>query len=451
MRETSFVMLLLLFFRRRGIELSVPGRDVGAGAVFTSRAGTARGAVRPDGRLALRTHASRRAASNPAAGRVFHRAQAKETEMSPIRLAVLAVPLALAACGGSSREDAFRDAAPSSAALSIDVDAGAATTADASTAEPASLLPMPDACHPLLFARTEAVARRLNRHFGQALRRIEHVVARHPALATDGEFVWTEQRDGLDVRFTMTRTGEVFTWKLELGPAGSGDFVTVFSGDIDRTGATSPHQGKGEMKLDLDALHSVSGLDVAGTLAATFDLSAAKRLVQIRAAGVKWDPDPDGDLARIAPLDATYTFQRQPGVGGSLVLEDSMIFFCPANPQLAPADALLVSRWVFTPGGEVHGRSDAEATGGQIATGHAWMGVTCHVRPADPMTTPSERFWMVKEEDAAGATVQSWQASTGADACDPVFGPVPSASDDLTDFDFAGVDPTVPFPFPGKV
>ncbi|HEY6005266.1 MAG TPA: hypothetical protein VIV57_20465, partial [Anaeromyxobacter sp.] len=232
-------------------------------------------------------------------------------------------------------------------------------------------------------------------------------------------------------------------------PAGAGNFVTVFSGDIDRAGATGPHQGKGAMKLDLDALHSVTGLDVAGTLAATFDITAPKRLIQITAAGVKWDPDTDGDLARISPRDATYTFLREPGVGGSLALQDSMIFFCPANPTLAPAEALLVSRWFRTPTGEIHGRSDAEATGGQIPAGHAWMGVTCHTRPADPMTMPSELFWMVKEEDSTGATVQSWQVANGADACDAAFGPVPSAANAATDFDFAGVDATVPFPFPG--
>jgi hypothetical protein len=368
--------------------------------------------------------------------------------MSPFRFTMLAVPLALAACGGSSREDAFRDAAPTSAALSIDVDDGAAATATV-TVSPSSLLPIFDACHPLLFARTEAVARRLNRHFRQALNRIEHVIARHPDLATGSQFVWTEQRDGLDIRFTMTRAGDVFTWMLELRPTGAADFVTVFSGQIDRTGATGPHQGTGDFVLDLDALHSVTGLDVAGKLDATFTLTATKRLIQITAAGVKWDPDMDGDLARISPLDAKYTFLREPGVGGSLVLKDSMIFFCPANPTLLPADALLVSRWFRTASGEIHGRSDAEASGGQIPAGDAWMGVTCHSRPADPMTMPSEFFWMVKEEDSSGATLLSWQVSAGADACDPAFGAVPSASNNATDFDFASVNPAVPFPFPG--
>jgi hypothetical protein len=369
--------------------------------------------------------------------------------MSPIRVSML-LSVALAACGGPAREDAFRDAAPSSAALSIDVDdapAGALAATDGASAPQA--LPLPGGCHPLLFARTEAVARRLNRHFAHALRRIDHVIARQPALAADGTFVWTERRDGLDVRFTMTRAGEVFTWLLELRPAGAADsaFVTVFSGHVDRTGAAGPHQGAGAMTLDLDALHAVAGLDVAGKVEATFDIAAARRLITIAAAGVKWDPDRDGDLPRFAPLDATYTFLHEPGVGGSLVLRDAMVFACPANPALSPADATLVSRWYRTASGEVHGRSDARATGGQIAAGDAWVGVTCHSRPARAAVAPSEFFWLVKEEDASGATVRSWQVANGAGACDPAFGAVPSATDAASDFDFATI-PT-PFPFPG--
>ncbi len=372
--------------------------------------------------------------------------------MNPIRSSLLAVPLALAACGGPSPQDAFRSAAPTSAALQIEVDGGASAAAPAGatgTAQPAAVLPVPDACHPLLFARTEAVARRLNRHFGYALGRIEHVIATHPALATDAKVVWTEQRDGLDVRFTMTRTGDVFAWTLELRPAGAPDdaWVTVFSGDIDRTGATRPHDGKGELALDLDALHSVEpALDVGGKLSATFDLTATRRLVAITAGGVRWDPDTDGDLARVAPLDASYTWLREPGIGGSLVLKDAMVFACPANPALAPADAELVSRWYRTSSGEIHGRSDAKATGGQIPAGDAWMGVTCHARAADPLATPSEFYWMIKEEDGSGATVTSWEAPAGSGACDPAFGAVPSPSSDATDFDFAVA---VPYPFPG--
>jgi hypothetical protein len=379
--------------------------------------------------------------------RVFVRAQGGDP-MNPIRLSVLAVPLALAACGGTAREDAFRNAAPSTAALAIDVDAG--TTATSTDAGAGALLTGADACHPLLFLRTQAVARRLNRHFAFALARIEDVIASHPVLSTDATMVWTQQRDGLDVRFTMTRAGEVFTWKLELRVVGASDaaWAIVFSGQIDRSGATGAHQGTGAFVLDLDALHAVLPTrDVAGELKATFSISAEKRLVAITAGGVRWDLGMDGDLARVAPLDATYTYLREPGVGGSLVLRDSMVFFCPANPTLAPAAAELVSRWYRTSTGEIHGRSDARATGGQLPSGETWVGVTCHARPADPTRAPAELYWMVKEEDASGATVASWQVQSGAGACDAAFGAVPSATDASTDFDFGAV--TEPYPFPG--
>jgi len=370
--------------------------------------------------------------------------------MNPTRFSLLAIPLALAACGGSSSDTSFQDAAPSAAALSIDLDSGAGSTVP-SLAAPSSVVPLPG-CHPFLFARTEAVAARLNRHFRLALDRIEHVIARHASLASGDQLVWTETFDGLDVQFTMTRAGEVFTWTLELKPAGAPDtaFATVFSGDIDRTGATGPHQGTGGFALDLDAFHSVvPAEDVAGTLHATFTLTASKRLVAITAGGVKWDPDTDGDLARVAPVDATYTYLREPGVGGSLVLQDAMVFACPSNPTLAPADATLVSRWYRTSTGEIHGRSDAKATGGQLPGGDAFMGVTCHARTADPASVPAEFYWMVKEEDATGATLQSWEVQPGAAACDPAFGAVPSPSGNGTDFDFTGV--TVPYPFPGMI
>jgi hypothetical protein len=378
--------------------------------------------------------------------------------MNPTRMSFLVAPLvvALAACAGSPQEEEFLAAAPSTAAFSIDLDGGGATAvaaADGITALEAAAEPLqPEACHPLLFARSEAVARRMNRHLAHALGRIERVIARHPALSTDGEMVWEEQRDGLDVRFTMTRSGDIFGWLLELRPAGAGDdaWVTVFSGNIDRAGAAARHEGKGALALDLDALHSVvPDLDVAGTIRATFDLTAARRLVTLDVGGVRWAaPDYADHLERVAPRDATYTYLREPGVGGSLVLVDELVLGCPANPSLLPADVKLVSRWYRTASGEIHGRSDALATGGQLSAGEAWMGVTCHARAADPRSSPSEFYWMIKAEDAAGATLQSWERTVGSGACDEVFGPVPSRTDSATDLDF-GFDPTVPYPFPG--
>ena len=52
---------------------------------------------------------------------------------------------------------------------------------------------------------------------------------------------------------------------------------------------------------------------------------------------------------------------------------------------------------------------------------------------------------MMKLEDSTGATLTSRTAQAGSDPCDPVFGAVPSATDNKTDYDF-----TSSVTFPGE-
>jgi hypothetical protein len=93
--------------------------------------------------------------------------------------------------------------------------------------------------------------------------------------------VWEAVENGVDRRFTITREGDAaFSWKLELEDttAASPQFATVFTGSIDRTGATAPHQGTGELTLDLTALHGVLPAEkVQGRITAAFASSARPR------------------------------------------------------------------------------------------------------------------------------------------------------------------------------
>jgi hypothetical protein len=107
------------------------------------------------------------------------------------------------------------------------------------------------------------------------------------------------------------------------------------------------------------------------------------------------------------------------------------------------SDLSTVSRWYKATDGAVHGRSDSKATGGQLASGQAWMGVTCAKGRTD--AEPGEGFWMMKLEDSTGATVTSRLAQAGTEPCDSVFGAVPSATDNKTDYDF-----TAAVTFPGE-
>jgi hypothetical protein len=400
--------------------------------------------------------------------------------MQYARIVFASMPvLAALACGGSGGSTttpaALREATPSSAALSVDL-AGASSTAMPTTAPADPGLAMMhggdfppveighDGCHPHLLLRTEAVSRRLNRHLYKFLGRIDALLQENPITTTGTQEVWEHvYPSGLDVKFTVTLTGtNMFAWTLELRQGSTGDFTTVFSGTIDRTNATGPHQGTGTASLDLTALHSVIPMEPAqGTIDVTFDVTAARREVTLDAADVTWDTDGDpDDLPPVSPRNAHYVYLSEKGIGGSLKAADQMIFFCPANPTLARADVDLVQRWYFLTDGSLHGRADALMKNGQLTETQQVVGLTCHARPAPPTMVPAstdtghevmpdaEGYWLMKLED--GGMVTTTQQAGSPTSCDPIFGEVPAADSTTNDFDFAGVSFTdgIPYPFP---
>jgi hypothetical protein len=398
---------------------------------------------------------------------------------------LIAVPfLALAACAGTEADQAFLDAAPTYSGLAMDqtgadaVEPGA--TAGALTAAEGQAMMAPDApCHPHLFIRSHEVVARVNGHLAKFLRHVGFALARHPDVATEGQHVWERTLpSGATVRFTMTRTGDVFTWLLEMAPPG-GAFVDVFWGEIDRTGATGPRQGKGTLTLDLTALHSVIPMERAtGQVSAGFEVTSTSRHVVVDAAQVAWEVnpmmlpagmDPAVVTALEQPRDAHYVFYRKLGIGGSLKVKDQMVFLCPANPTYLLADAVVVDRWYRAGDDTRHGRSDGLMTGGQLP-GLAIdrvVGVTCHQGSAE-RAWPDEFFWLMKAEAADGSTLAGWSSElllggAGPETCDPELNPpsgtVPDLVDSANDFDFGqvafttGVDLTAPengpHPFPG--
>ncbi len=378
--------------------------------------------------------------------------------MKPSRLLVAVLPAALlAACGGpGTSTSSFTDAAPSYQALSMDLttsDAATPSTLAAVTAGDADVaLVGPDACHPHLFLRTHDVVQRVNRHLWHFLRHVDAVLRRNPDVDTGSSRVWERAVDGLDVKFTISRTGEVFSWTLEMKKQGDTAFVTVFSGDIDRTDAQGPHQGKGGMTLDLTKLAGVTGQDVAGVLSAQFETFTETRKVVVDAAGVVWDADAYLPALR-QPRDGHYVFFREPGKGGSIKIEEQMVFACPSNLESVPADVKLVSRWFKTDSGSVHGRSDALMTGGQLPAEYRVAGVTCHQGERDGVDQ-IEGYWLMKEEDGQGQTLAGGAVGGGPETCDPLLNPpsgtVPTLDDSSNDFDMSGIvfSGSDPYPFP---
>ncbi|HEU4384497.1 MAG TPA: hypothetical protein VFR85_13505 [Anaeromyxobacteraceae bacterium] len=391
---------------------------------------------------------------------------------------LLAVPVvALAACGGNEAQQAFLDAAPSYSALAMDEVAGDSTAPSTNPmALTAPQAPMPGDCHPHLFIRTHEVVGRVNHHLYRFLGLVDFVLAHRPAVATEGEHVWERTLpSGVTVRFTMTRTGEVFTWLLEAAPPG-GAFLTLFSGEVDRTGAAGRRQGKGSMTLNLTNLHAVFPMHrTTGVVSAGFEVTGAFRHVVVDAAGVAWAMDPTmmppgmdgGALAALQqPRSGHYVFFREFGKGGSLKVKEQMVFLCPDNPQFKLADGVVVGRWYRYQDGARHGRSDGLVTGGQLPDQTpAWaraVGVTCE-QGSTEMGWPDEAYWLWKAEDALGGTITGWSGGTGPSACDPALNPptgdVPDLVDATHDFDFSQVTFTTsvdlsapenqPYPFPG--
>jgi hypothetical protein len=125
----------------------------------------------------------------------------------------------------------------------------------------------------------------------------------------------------------------------------------------------------------------------------------------------------------------------------------------------------MISRWYKAADGTVHGRSDGLLTGGPLAgtAVASIVGLTCHDASAE-QHMPTEGFWLVKAEDAAGATLVGASSQTMMDTsvtpCDPAFGAVPLLANGSQDFArWPTPDPASPinpfysddepFPFPG--
>ena len=378
------------------------------------------------------------------------------------RLPLLTLSIAAAflgaACGGSSSsvkaatEDELTAVAPTSA--SVDLEVGDATgmadnvPTSSISADANVLAPGMDVCHPHLFARTAEVAWRLNAVFFRHLRHIERLIAKHPKLLAGDSATWSETGSGFEVQrqFVITRSSDGLTYdfELDLAPAAQAPpvWVKVFSGSTTNATTSTGSDQTGSLDFDYDALHSVIPDDrLTGQIAIAFEritdsskpAPGKKKVTTVTFHGFSFGPnDPHG------PRSGTFTHVGEPGVGGSLTFQDSLVLLCPANPTAQVADAVTHARWYVT-NGALHGRADAKATGGQIPSGDTWLGVTCYqgTHGVRPLATAENGYWAMKLEDGSGATVTGSARHAGSEqSCDSAFGAVPSLTDNQTDYDF---------------
>ena len=308
---------------------------------------------------------------------------------------------------------------------------------------------------------SEEIIGRLNRHFRKHLHHVEELIEDNPL--SDGETkTWENVRAGVDRKFTMTRTANLdgsvtYDFELDLAsvPAtGSLSFVKVMWGSITHSGpavggsdagTAEAVENKGVVNFDFTALASVVKSERArGQIVDTFDdvrdpAKGVKRSASVVLTNfLPEEGDPHG------PRTGSYAWEREPSVGGKFRFQDTVTLFCLPNPAAVQSDVTTISRWYKAADGQVHGRSDSTATGGQLPAGDTWMGVTCAKGQTTAM--PAEGFWMMKLEDSTGATVSSETSQSGTEPCDPAFGAVPSATDSKTDYSFPTDFSAITFP-----
>lgn len=298
-----------------------------------------------------------------------------------------------------------------------------------------------DACHPHLFLRTRWVSKSLNRLAAKFLRRVEQVVDNHPKAVTGSSHSWVKLVDDgqLSLKVTLNKASST-QWSLEVDakPATAPDsaFVVISTATFSKTDGT-PHSGSGNMSLNLTALNQLlPNVEKAqGTITITFLVSGANKKVQVTLANFT----PDDTNPDKLPTNANYVFARTAQVGGSFKLQQSVDLACPEQTQTPHQLATMqaVHRWMVQ-NNQFLGRSDAQATGGQIPVNTRFVGVTC-ADLGQPDGT-AERYWLMKLEQ--GNTVLSSVSATnyGPSSCNAAFGAVPDTGSFTNDYNFASVN-----------
>jgi len=274
-----------------------------------------------------------------------------------------------------------------------------------------------------------------------------------PKLSSGQTKTWESIKNGIDRKLTISAVANAdgsvtYDFELDIGlvPAtGTATLTKVMSGslthsgpqasDLTDAGGSTRVEDKGSVTFDYSALASVITTEMStGQITDAFDnvrdpAHGVKRSATMTLVNFHFDNDQHG------PRNGSYTWLREPSVGGLFQFSDSLVLLCPANPSNAVADLTAVARWYKAADGSVHGRGDAKATGGQIVSGDSWIGMTC----AEGQTTaaPAEGEWMMKEENSSGASVSYQLVQVGPTPCDPAFGALPDSNDKANDYDFS--------------
>ena len=286
-------------------------------------------------------------------------------------------------------------------------------------------------CAPHLFQETGETEKTLDNAFAQRLAWLEHIIETSH-LTPGSPKTWESVQNGIVRRLTMTLNADG-SYSFELDLAASSPTLTFFkvwSGSIlNSSGVTNA-----TLSVDYDALKQVvptSALSGQATAVLQIVIDPSKPAPGIQNTSTVSFTNfllQVGDSA--GPRTGGYLTIKEPGIGGFFNYQDALVLLCPANPNSEIAERQVVQRWYLASDGSTHERSDAQATGGQIPSGDQWIGLACTAQSATGIVS----YNLLKLEDASGNTVTGGVG--GAGTCDPLFGAVPSLTNNATDWNF---------------
>jgi hypothetical protein len=331
-------------------------------------------------------------------------------------------------------------------------------------------------CHPHLFIRTRETVKALNRYIiGKFFRRIDALIDNHATKATASAVTWIKTVDNgaAQLRITLTKSAPgnyALLVEAKAPSAPDSAYVTVQTATVTNP-AGQAHQGSGTMHLDLTALGTVITTEMArGTIDLNYTINGNNKKVQVTLTNFTGD---DTNVNQ-PPSNANYVYARTAGVGGSFKLVQNTVFLCPSNPSSLKASLKAVHRWKKSSGIDggpavFVGRSDAQATGGQLGANQIIVGVTCVDESATTGTlateSAAERFWQMAvfqgggdPATGGGTLVTGWYDVNnpfGTSTCDASFNgngnnPPSGSPNFLSNYSFRNMNfgdaSVVPFP-----
>jgi hypothetical protein len=280
--------------------------------------------------------------------------------MRTARLLALCATLSTTGCM-RGLEDEYRQAVPDANELAIRVP-GESGGAAAGAHEEAIV-----GQRAVLYQVTRDVSRVVNGGVYLVLGTLAEIV-RHPASEVDQHHaVWgpyTGALSPLTYRFEVTKVSKGnFEYVLSSKRKAEGDetFAAILTGEAHLDGEAV---GAGSFTVDGDAMHTLDAYEWpgSGTAAVVYDLQSEPRSIE-----VEFDAWTGGWHA---PVDATYGYHEGADQSGDFEFSAE----ADLDGGFSALESLVVtSRWIA--GGT--GRSDATATGGDVATGQTVEATEC--------------------------------------------------------------------------